>query len=326
MRYLIIIIMLLFPRLSWSATGDTLFQCDFEATGTPSQIIAACDGAVESPTTMNANATIETSGAPSGSQYLKCSMVGGNSIATLFSFSHTSTSEITYVWREKWSTWPILGANAKTIRPFWGGGQNDYIGAIIGAYCPGCTTKDGNVYDRRFYISVWDDADIYYSSYAANQSSSGACTGSSNPYECSGGHANVNWSTDGWATWGYGADTWHEMRLYLKLPTTSGASDGKIYMWADDHQLFTIDNASSSVAGGQTLDYVTFSPSEAASEAYTHSYDAIIAYEGYIPPESASSVSRSLSGRGSSSSRGNVTATALGAASGTYRHANIVMH
>lgn len=288
MRYLIIIAMVLLPSLSWAATGDVLFQCDFESAGTPSAVIQACEDLAGVGTTMNSNATIQTSGAASGSQYLQVTKVDGNSIATLFSFSHAEKAEVTYVWYEKWSVWPILGANAKSIRPFWGATYNDYFAAIIGAYCPGCTTKNGDIYDRRLYISPWTDADINYTAYAANQRGSSGCTGDSNPYSCADGHAFVNWSSDGWTTWGYGVDTWHKMRLYVKMPTTTSSTDGKIYMWADDHLLFTIDNASSSAGGGQTLDHVTFSPSEAASEAYTHSYDGIIAYEGYVPPSATS--------------------------------------
>lgn len=165
MKYLLIIALTLLPATGYAATGDVLFQCDFETSTTPATAVTSCTGgSVESSTDMNTYATIQTSGAASGNNYLRVIKVEGNSVATKFYFFHTEQAEVTYEWREKYSVWPILSANAKGIRPYYGSGDGDYFAAIISAYCPGCSTVNGDTYDRRMYISPWTSGTINYTS------------------------------------------------------------------------------------------------------------------------------------------------------------------
>jgi len=295
-------ILLLFAvsTISYAATGDVIFSCDFSGAGsTPQQIVQACSG-VSTGSTLNTWATVEATGGPvANGKYVRLHKPSSGSAGTI-SVDHPNRDSVTMVWYTKFEGWPIMGANIKETRNYIaktdcgaGGNEPCYIGATISAYCAGCSTIN-TAYDRRFYISPGESASVNYTASALNNSSNGGCTGSSNPYTCTDPvHIIFNWSTDSWSTWGFGNNVWHKMRYYLKPPTT-GNADGSLQLWIDDTEIFTTTNLKADAgvyhSSGAQLSTVDFFPSEAATDDYYHSLANITIYEGYVPPEGATPV------------------------------------
>lgn len=294
----------MFPFLASAATGDVIYQCDFSGAGsTVVQKVNACATAnwtTSANSLLNTYGEISSTGGPvDNGPYLTFHSQAGGGVDGTTSMNHVDVNEYTIVYYEKFDHWPILGANIKSTRSYVnrtnGNGDGCYYGATIGVYCPGCTTIN-STYDRRWYISSFESATVNYTSLASNNSSNGGCTGSSNPYTCSGNEAHIifNWSTDGWTTWGHGADTWHKFRLHLKTPSAAGLADGKITLWIDEQLvMYSTDVKADNnyyPSAGANFTYTTFFPSDAATEAYDHSMADVTIYEGEVTPGGADTI------------------------------------
>lgn len=300
MKCLIIAMLLLMPCMSYAATGDIIFQCNFSASTTPSTAVTSCGAALDQSSTfdiLSANGRLyisTTGGRPGGDGYY---IYNQHDSAPTDDNDHIFTvslgsgrTEITAEYWEKFSVWPILNGNTKGCRFYdTGNGGDAYYMAPLSAH-----------YNTYWYTSVFTIGTMTPTSYvtsvrtghsedcASNGDGTYTCP---NPALYGTGRVEVKWSTDGGTTDGYGT-VWRKVRVYAKLPSTSSSRDGIQKLWIDDHEIFTVEDIQASVSGGQTFTGLNFYPSDAStSTGWYHAYDDITVYEGYVPPGDAPSPS-----------------------------------
>lgn len=230
--------------------------------------------------------------------------------------SKTGLKEWTVTYYEKFDSWPITTPNIKSSRVYHSN-AGGYYGALIGVhmnysgksmYLSPWETADVTVQTDVINQGIisgtrYGGTDLTGATLLCNGINvwGGPCVNKTYPgkYKFPGRPAGDSdilsfaWTTDNGVTSGYGT-SWHKIRLYTKLPSSDTAFDGAITMWIDEKLAFTATNVKSSSAGmaligypgagGATLTYVKFYPSDDAKSPFVHSYDDIIIYEGYVPP------------------------------------------
>ncbi len=277
MRYLAIIVILLMPCLSYAATGDTL----------ATSLITTDPGSQGKRVVVTGTGCYGDTGT---CVKMDCSN-GMCSADDLWTVDFTDKQAVTIDWYERYNVWPItwLYGGNKSIRPYNGGGSNDYWGALISFH-------SDHGYQNGFRMSAYGTATVdltsYVTSYNDNECS-GDGTGGAKTVTCSTG-LGLAWSTDGGTTAGMGT-AWRHMREYVKAPT-AGQSDGEVTLWVDGNLIFSVTGANlfNLNSGGATITHVNFAPVDESSTAHEHWYDNITIYEGYVPPGDAPTSTGSL--------------------------------
>ncbi len=271
--------LLLIPHMSFAAAGDILFRCTFEESGsTPADVVRNCGG---NPGTMNNSSTLVTDGY-NGRRALRYYYPNtGGEVIDLFSTPRLNKQEITVDYWEKFDVDPASSGiwNVKSIRPYVGSGSNDYMAAIMSLH-------NG----AQFYQSSWGGTGTLTttSEVASVSTSSGYCLGSGTSYTCPSGRMELRWKPS-WGT------TWHNIRIYIKVPSNNTSADGQTTVWIDGKQIYSLTNlARSSLWSSTWVPYTThinFHPSDDFFQgisgtrfSFHHFYDDITVYEGYIPP------------------------------------------
>ena len=85
---------------------------------------------------------------------------------------------------------------------------------------------------------------------------------------------------------GFGA-YWTKVRHWIKLPSTSGGSDGESKIWINEELIATFTNQKTSPNAETTFNGFTFYPSSEATEPFEHWMDEMTVYDGYVPPGSS---------------------------------------
>ncbi len=263
-----------------AAQGDILFRCAFDGPGkTPNAVWMAAGG--ESSPNLDRFATI----APGGVTGKCIKKRGGPTRATgdaaRFSpmiVKGLHSNPITIVYHEKFSTWPLAGANVKSIRPFikYGEENSKYFATAISAH-----------QDEGWYSSYWENGTLlptrkvtWIGTPQTLDGSKDYCfPNSDGTYKCPNRLA-VNWRP------GFGDLKWHKIRLFINVPSTPESTDGEIKVWIDEQLLYTLKEVKREPGTKPFVEAVSWYPSdEADTPVYYHYYDDITVYEGYVPPE-----------------------------------------
>lgn len=313
--FIILTASLAIPCFAWGATGDTLFQCDFEGdTGTyttPKTMWTNYCGAANDFSGNN-TASIITSGGQDGGQALRFSLpaaVTDGGGYEPYKTNALTTNSATVVYWERYNVDASVNGNwnCKGVRVLSNG--SDYIGGTVTrwggnrqmiGHLVGIPEGSGTMTTTSAisWVAGYPNYDsTTYSGYCTDLQSLGIVNGNTNsqPLTCHlGRYAAFNGSATNWET------TWHKVRLYVKQPTTINASDGVIMYWIDDVLLATISgvNGGNSIPSGVQIGQVSFNPQngffgnpDPNSPAFYHEYDDIVVYEGYVPPEGPDNVS-----------------------------------
>lgn len=281
MKKIIGLLSLLFfmPCISNAATGDVLFNCKFDGAGsTPAQVWTGCGGSSSfGPLGLSSGSIV--SGGHDGGKAISFYYPNSTTPKELYDPMYTPSfnkTELTYTYWEKFDKDPSTSWvwNVKSSRAFLGSG---YMGGFVSAenhgewmqtfWSPATLTTTSNV------THVKTDAD-----------QSGYCgAGSGSVYPCNNGRLSLSWSP------GFGT-TWHKIRIYLKAPSSSSATDGKNMVWIDDNLIYTLSNIPRYSTWGATLTNISFHPSDdflsTGGFPFHHLYDDITVYEGFVPPSS----------------------------------------
>lgn len=188
--------------------------------------------------------------------------------------------EVTVVWWERYSVWPLTWdtGGCKSIRQY--NGDGNYFGALISFWNSGFF---GNQNDM--YVAVWVNATVWLNS----------TVGSARIEEASGdgwmvpqgddvylAPARLAWNWEGMGT------QWRKMRYWIKMPTSLTSADAEQKLWIDNELHFHLYNATLKNASGTTVPFVTsirFAPVDESATPHEHWYDEITIYEGYVPPD-----------------------------------------
>lgn len=276
MRYLIIIAMLLMPCLSYSATGDTL----------ATSLITTDPGSSGTRVVVTGTGCYGNTGT-----CVKMDCTTGNcSGGDLWTVDIADTAEVTIDWYERYSVWPLTWSNGgcKSIRPYHGGGSNDYMAAFISYH------SDHN-YQNGFYLSTWTSATVTFTDFVTsynNYDCTGTGTGGAKSVTCT-TRVGFAWTTDGGTTAGMGT-AWRHMREYIKMPASYSSNDGEWKIWVDGNLIASASSINMVDTGGLTTTHVNFAPVDESSTAHEHWYDNITIYEGYVPPGDAPASTGSL--------------------------------
>jgi len=284
MKKLLLLLPLLFIQtISNAATGDVLFNCTFDGAGsTPAAVVANSGGYGGS---MNNSATIVTGGHDGGKAVSYYYPNGGSEIIDAFQTPNFNKQELTVEYWEKFDVDPKSSGimNVKSIRAYVGPNSSDYMAAIMSAHNNGAwyqstwASGSGTLTTTSSVTGVVNDPSAY-------------CTGSGTNYTCNNGRLELSW-TPGWGT------SWHKVRVYMKVPSSSSAADGITKVWIDDNLIYTLSNIKGNSTWYPYTTYILFHPSDdffqggsGTKFAFHHLYDDITVYEGYVPPK-ASTVS-----------------------------------
>jgi len=283
------------PAVGQAATGDLLFNCTFDGSGSSvSSVVSAC-GANGFSDPNFTHASVATGGHDGGKYVNWYYPNNGAEIDELFTIP-VGRPEITLVYWEKFDKNASVSGNwnVKSTRAYTNSaGSNAYIGAMMsrwgngqwqqGVFYSGTMTKSSAV----TYVTGPPD---YANSY---------CTYSSgNTYNCGNGS--------------YGAvsvlsspslrDTaWHKVRIYYKMPSSTTSSDGITTLWIDETQIYSITNMRGTPSGYTTwsnnITHITVHPSDdffssaGDKTTFNHGFDDITVYEGYVPPSGTTTLS-----------------------------------
>lgn len=272
---------LIIPLTGSAATGDVLFNCTFDGAGsTPAQVVANCGG---SGGTMNNSSTIVTGGHDGKKALSYYYPNTGREIVDLFTSPALNKQEITVDYWEKFDVDPSQSGiwNVKSIRPYVGSGGNDYMAAIMSLH-------NG----AQFYQSTWGGTGLLTTTadVASVNLGSEFCKGSGTSYTCPLGRMELKWKPS-WGT------DWHNVRVYIKVPSSASSSDGLTTVWIDGKLIYKLTNLSPSSLWSSNwrpyTTYITFHPSDDFFQGvsgtkfpFHHFYDDITIYEGYVPPTS----------------------------------------
>jgi hypothetical protein len=291
MKKLLLLLSILFiPSMSHAATGDVLFNCTFDGAGsTPSQVVANCGGSSDG--SMNNSSAIVTGGHDGGKAISYYYPNNGAEVIDAFQTPTFNKQELTVEYWEKFDVDPKSSGimNVKSMRPYVGSNSSDYMAAIISAHNNGA-----------WYQSTWagGSGTLTTTSNATNVviDSSAYCTGSGTNYNCNNGRLELSW-TSGWGT------SWHKVRVYMKVPSSSSTTDGVTKLWIDDNLIYTLTNIKGNSTWAPYTTYILFHPSDDFFQGITgnkftfhHLYDDIKVYEGYVPPSTSGTSLASPSG------------------------------
>lgn len=249
-----------------AATGDILYQnC------TPN---SGCTGAASGVGYVR---TVENSGCQNGS-CLKLDAIlniygdgddyGSGDIRMETGSATVGKTEITVQYYIRFNKSFILNNNIKEVRPYVGSNEHYYIATI-------------NPYWGGVYMSVnYGTLDPEPPFTPAQTSEFCVSNGDGTFYMPQG---KIKGSLDSAHKYG---TTWRKITQWIKLPSTSGGTDGESKLWIDDDLMFHLYNSSMKTGATPYFTGLTFYPSSEANEAFEHWMDEMIIYEGYVPPTS----------------------------------------
>lgn len=316
--FLLALSFLILPRIVFAGVGDVLTSCDFEGgTGSALSAVGACTnwGKVSDIDTVASIVTGGHDGGKAISYYYP--NLGNEVVKTFWTPSLPQRQEITLDYWEKFDTdLPSSNIwNVKSVRP--------YVGATVSNsnnYMAGTMSRHNSSY---WYQSRWGNASLDVTS-AVNfvSTSSGYCTGSGFNFLCNSSQTSDGRMEVGFVNlWG---TSWHNVRMYIKVPSNNTSADGETKVWIDGTLVYTLRNITpSSNWSADWLPYtssITFHPSDDFFEPadktncddqvhacgphtntidpakpycpwtcdkktdFHHLYDDIVVYDGYVPP------------------------------------------
>lgn len=222
--------------------------------------------------------TIQSTGcAPSGTgQCIMMDCVTGVCTGNdLWSIDIPDSPEITIVWDEKYSVWPLADANCKSIRPYTG--VSTYMAALITAY-----------FNESIYISNWDSAEIQPTTAISDMwetppHTDGCTTSDYITYICAQGVGSGKLKMSLSSPMG---TEWNKMRYWIKMPTNYSSGDGEIKLWKNEILQFHLYNIDMSDAGLESpvTTHINFAPVDESTTPHEHWYDEITVYEGLVEP------------------------------------------
>jgi len=277
MKKMVLLLSLLFmPCIGHAATGDVLFNCTFEGTGTTaSQVVTACGA--QQWTIDNSASIVAGAGHDGGRAISYYYPNAGNEVIDLFQINNINKNEVTIEYWEKFDVNPSNSNvwNVKSTRAYTNvNGGADFMGGMMSLW-GGQMWQQGN----------FGSATMTTTSYANNVviDPAGYCTGSGTSYNCPNGRTSMNWSS------GFGT-SWHKVRIYYKVPASVSAADGITKVWIDDNLIYTLNNIKGTSTWSPYISYITFHPSDdffatsGTKFPFHHLYDDIKLYDGYVPP------------------------------------------
>lgn len=183
-------------------------------------------------------------------------------------------SEITMVWHERYSVWPLEWSvgGCKSMRPYNGSGSQEYIFGLISFY-------NGN----RMYINKGDSTWIDFNPDVVT--TFGDRTGHCTPPE-----GETDFYCDSASSWiweGMGT-SWRKMRIWIKMPTDYTSADGEAKFWVDGNLHWHFYDLDMYDKGTTNIINVLFAPVDESATPHEHWYDEITIYEGYVPPDDSS--------------------------------------
>ncbi|NTW27421.1 MAG: hypothetical protein HGA36_03785 [Candidatus Moranbacteria bacterium] len=302
--FFLLAIILGLPNFASAAPGDILWQANFDH-GTPSDpksVVLADGGVVWSSLNFNAFTSVPSAGGWDDGSYLHkvhSSAATDYTGSGFSSFHFTPKSEATFVYWERYQSGTTTLWNNKGSRVRDTG--NYYYGAIMSQWnlsydsclLPGCSTIGPALYMSNDSAGTGGPTSwtlVPTNAVTSIDANAGYCTFlGNNQYACPGRVA-LHWTTDGGVTENFGENKWHKFRIYSKVPSSNVASDGLIMLWIDDVLVYTLQDISSSLTGGNLLSHIEFYPSETTDGSFVHDYDDIVIYEGYVPPSGTDTV------------------------------------
>ncbi|MEI7890352.1 MAG: hypothetical protein WCI36_00105 [bacterium] len=293
-----------------AANGDMLFQCDFESGldgAHANQAWIDCGGNSDHGYNAGTTSTIKANQGYNNGKALSFLFPGGSTEGDVYDPFLTNTlnkNEITIVYWEKFSlnadasaNWNMKGVRAiSTTDEYIGGTVSRWGGEriLLGHEDAGGTAIMTTT-SAVTWVAGWPDYDsTNETGYCTNLQTLGLLNGDTggNPITCTlGRYSAVAWSP------GYG-DTWHKVRMYIKMPTSpiANSRDGVIKLWMDEVLLETITGINGSngtlipTVMSNLVGQVSFNPQngfwgdDINSPTLQHLYDDIKIYEGHVEP------------------------------------------
>lgn len=273
--FILLLLGVIGPRISYAATGDVVVNCTFDGAGsTPAQVVANCG--------MKSNGlgsgTIVANGYD-GKKAIKFYYPNNGEVYDPFWTPNFNKPEVTVVYWERFDVDPGASGiwNVKSSRAYSNeAGGGDFIGGMMSLWT-GEMFQQGNFGSGTLTVTsaVTDVANW-----------SGYCTlRSGSVWNCPNGRASVNWKP------GFGT-AWHKVRIHYKAPSSVSAADGVTTFWMDDNLVYTLTNITGLSTWKPYISYMVFHPSDdffqgisGAKFTFNHFYDDITIYEGYVPPQ-----------------------------------------
>jgi len=292
-KFLLPLIFALVPAVSYSAPGDILFKCNFDEPGaTAGEVVTACGG---KPGTMDISSKIVSSGHDGGKAVSYYYPNSGKEVVNVFQIPAINKQEITINYWEKFDVDPSKSTiwNVKSMRPYIGSGGNDYFGALVSMWGGQMLYQSPMGSGSAILTTTSNVTKVNLDNYGTDYCSS---TGETNTYTCPHVHMALEW-TPGFGT------SWHNVTMYIKVPSGIEVSDGMIKLWIDGKLIYSIDSMPPSplwtTGWTPTIKNISFHPSDdfftggdatwaAMRFPFNHLYDDIKVYEGQVPPIKAS--------------------------------------
>jgi hypothetical protein len=211
----------------------------------------------------------------------------------------TDSSEITIVYYEKMNPFPTwVGGGIKSHRPYFynTGGEatqgwlKPYFGHPYNFHCNEvCGT----------YMNAFSEGYITYGSRVTQYNRYACPDGHCVPHggDATAGIGNVafaNLNGDGINGFGTG---WRKIRNYIKMPSNNSTADGRNTYWIDEEMIYDVTNVSITYMenNNNKIYKIIFSPQDDSGVAFSHYYDEITIYSGYVGPAGYVPLSRSPS-------------------------------
>jgi hypothetical protein len=206
---------------------------------------------------------------------------GGSNDLPISTSAANGKSEITVVYYTKYHQMmdDITDANFKSFRPYVGGG-NYYFATINGFRLSGAVARD--FYASFNYGIVTPTAIFQVQDYEDTYEGNGdACDDLGNgTYNCNPAGRLLGRILSPAQPIG---TTWVKLRQWIKIPSTTSASDGEAKLWVDEELAFHMTGIG--MDGTQTtFSDFTWYPSSEAGEAFEQWMDEMVILEGYVPP------------------------------------------
>lgn len=217
-------------------------------------------------------------GAPGGSGVAAVvNATDGDATVTWSYGMPASLKEVTVVWWERYSVWPLTWSlgGCKSIRQYNGPDSQDYFGAFISYWG-----------DNSMYVSPWNNATVFFNTDVVTSVKEHKYTDDGMPELISNSTyfspARMAWAWEGMGT------SWRKMRYWIKMPTNLASADAEQKLWIDNQLHFHLYNATLKNSSGRSVPYITsitMAPVDESATPHEHWYDEITIYEGYVPPD-----------------------------------------
>ena len=283
-------VLLFMPCVSQAATGDVLFKCNFDGAGsTAAQVWTGCGGSGSFGYLGLSSGSIVSGGQDGGKamSFYYPNTTTPNELYDPMSTPSFDKTELTYTYWEKFDVDPKSSWvwNVKSSRAYLGSGG--YMGGFVSA------ENNGN-WMQTFWSPAILTTTTKVTHVVTDADQSGYCgVGSNGVYPCN-TRLSLSWNP------GFGTD-WHKIRIYLKAPSSTTATDGKNMVWIDENLIYTLSNIPRYSTWGAVFTNISFHPSDdflsSGGFPFHHLYDDITVYDGYVPPTSSGSqIPTALSG------------------------------